>query len=237
VSSPQALLGVQHLTAGYSGTTVLSGVSFTVEAGTVALFIGANGAGKSTLGRAVVGLAETYAGQVRLAGQAVQTWAPHRRIAGGIGFVPQDPVTFPSFRVERCLSLAARHVPKQARRAKLEQVYELFPEVAANRHKRSELLSGGQQRMLGFAMSMCGNPKLIVVDEPSAGVAPALTTRLLGMLRDLARSQQMGILLIEQNVSAALEVADVVHVLRRGELAGVFRPDELRDRDNVWDLL
>jgi branched-chain amino acid transport system ATP-binding protein len=237
MNSPPTLLGVQDLTAGYSGNRVLFDISFTVEAGTIALFVGANGAGKSTLGRAVIGLAETYTGHVRLAGQAVETWAPDRRIAGGIGFVPQNPVTFPSFRVERCLSLAARHVPKQERQARLERVYELFPEVAAKRHARSELLSGGQQRMLGFAMAMCGNPKLIVVDEPSAGVAPALTTRLLGMLRDLARSQQMGIMLIEQNVSAALEVADVVHVLRRGELAGVFRPDELRDRDNVWDLL
>jgi ABC-type branched-subunit amino acid transport system ATPase component len=215
------LLTVEDLHAGYaSGIDVLQGLSLTVPRGSLSLIIGPNGAGKSTLLKVLFGLLRPHRGRVRFADAAIDGLEPHAVKALGIGFVPQEINVFPLLSVEENLRMGGYLLRRDKARlsARLAQVYEIFPVLAARRREPAGALSGGQGRMLSFAREMMTQPALMLVDEPTAGLAPALVDQVYELLQIARRSIGATILLVDQNVEDAVRHADVVYMLDLGRI-------------------
>jgi branched-chain amino acid transport system ATP-binding protein len=205
-----ALLEVGGLVAGYGSGTVLRGVDLTVREGEVLAVVGRNGMGKTTLLRAVMGLVIRRAGSVRLSGADVSALGPTAVARAGAGYVPQGRRVFPTLTVDEHLQVAQR-----PGRWSPEAVYGLFPRLAERRRQGGGRLSGGEQQMLAVGRALCGNPTLLLLDEPSEGLAPTVVESVIDLVR-LLRAEGMGILLVEQDLNAALRAADRVAVLERG---------------------
>ena len=215
-----ALLDIADLHAGYaSGVDILQGISLTVEAGSVTVVIGPNGAGKSTLLRTLFGLLKPHRGTVRFAGQEIGGREPAAVKALGIGYVPQEINVFPLLTVEENLRMCG-WILRRDRAAfsrALERVFETFPLLAQRRHEPAGALSGGQGRMLSVAREMMTAPTLMLVDEPTAGLAPALVAQVYELLQ-AARQSGSTILLVDQNVEDALRHADDVYLIDLGRV-------------------
>jgi branched-chain amino acid transport system ATP-binding protein len=203
-----ATLAIDELVAGYEpGVPIVRGVSLEAARGEIVALLGPNGAGKSTLVRAVAGLVRVESGRVRLDGEDVTGRAPHALARAGLGYVPQVENVFTRLSVEEHLLLAASTVARSERRRRVTAMYDLFPDLAAWRRLRAGALSGGQRQMLALARALVPAPRVLLLDEPSAGLAPVLVEAVLGRLRD-ARRTGVTIVLVEQNTRAALAVAD-----------------------------
>jgi len=215
-----ALLDIADLHVGYvSGVDVLQGISLTVEAGSVTVVIGPNGAGKSTLLRTIFGLLRPHRGHVRFAGQEIGSREPAAIKALGIGYVPQEINVFPLLTVEENLRMGG-WILRRDRAAfarALERVFETFPLLAQRRHEPAGALSGGQGRMLSVAREMMTAPTLMLVDEPTAGLAPALVAQVYELLQ-AARKAGSTILLVDQNIEDALRHADEVYLIDLGRV-------------------
>ena len=221
------MLEVQNLSAGYATGTVLRGVSLGVAEGEVLALLGRNGMGKTTLLRAIAGLRPPglTQGSVRVEGEEVSTLPSYRVARRGVSLVPQGRRVFGSLTVEENLQIVAR--PNGA--WDLGRVYDLFPRLVERRRQAGSTLSGGEQQMLDIGRSLMTNPRLLLMDEPSEGLAPAVLDLILDRLRQLKQHGQ-AVLLAEQNVDLALAVADRVCVLgEAGRIAWSGRPATLRD--------
>jgi branched-chain amino acid transport system ATP-binding protein len=221
------MLEGQNLSAGYATGTVLRGVSLGVAEGEVLALLGRNGMGKTTLLRAIAGLRPPglTQGSVRVEGEEVSTLPSYRVARRGVSLVPQGRRVFGSLTVEENLQIVAR--PNGA--WDLGRVYDLFPRLVARRRQAGSTLSGGEQQMLAIGRSLMTNPRLLLMDEPSEGLAPAVLDLILDRLRQLKQHGQ-AVLLAEQNVDLALAVADRVCVLgEAGRIAWSGRPATLRD--------
>jgi branched-chain amino acid transport system ATP-binding protein len=221
------MLEVQNLSAGYATGTVLRGVSLGVAEGEVLALLGRNGMGKTTLLRAIAGLRPPglTQGSVRVEGEEVSTLPSYRVARRGVSLVPQGRRVFGSLTVEENLQIVAR--PNGA--WDLGRVYDLFPRLVKRRRQAGSTLSGGEQQMLAIGRSLMTNPRLLLMDEPSEGLAPAVLDLILDRLRQLKQHGQ-AVLLAEQNVDLALAVADRVCVLgEAGRIAWSGRPATLRD--------
>ena len=204
------LLEVAGLRAGYAGGTVLHGVDLTVERGRAVALLGRNGAGKSTLLAAVMGLLRPTAGAVRLQGLDLAGRPAHQVARAGVALVPQGRRVFADLTVDQNLQVAtARRTtgPWTPARA-----YELLPQLAERRRHRADQLSGGEQQMLAVARALLLNPRLLLLDEPSDGLAPAVVVQVARLLADL-RDQGLAIFLVEQDLRTAIAVADDIAVL------------------------
>lgn len=232
------LLSVQGLIAGYGGKAILSGVSFTVPRGTVVLFIGHNGAGKSTVLKALMGLLPGATGEVVLDGERLGAPNIRRNIKAGMNIVLQHQGLFPNLTVLDNLALGAysASLPRRAVRQRVEEVVTLFPRLRERSHSSARLLSGGEQRMLSIGIALMTHPRILLIDEPSAGLAPAMVDSVMTQIQSLQHGSGATILLVEQNVRAGLGIADTVEVIRLGRSAGHYRAADLRGRDNLWDL-
>ena len=214
------MLWVDRISAGYyPGIDVLSDLTLRATPGRITAVIGPNGAGKSTLLRAVFGLIHPRAGRIVFEGRDIQGLAAFARKRLGIGYVPQGPSTFPQMTVEENLLVGGWTIrrARPALRERLEHIYELFPQLAGIRRARAAVLSGGQLRMLSIAKELVAMPALLLVDEPTAGLAP----RVAGDVYDLlVRSRALGIavLLVDQNISEAVGVADDVYLIVMGRV-------------------
>ncbi len=211
------MLEVRDLWAGYDGMTVVRDVSLEVPAREATAVLGPNGAGKTTLFRAVVGLVRPQRGSVLFEGSPLQGLPPHEIARRGVVYVPAERELFPQLTVLENLELGA-YVCPEGFRSRLQLVFDLFPRLAERRGQRAGTLSGGEQQMLAIARALMARPKLILLDEPSTGLAPRLVAEL---YRQLEALQQEGvtILLAEQQVRAAMELCRRVYVLRRGRVA------------------
>ena len=208
-------LEVRDLEAGYEpGLPILRRASLAVMPGEIVALLGPNGAGKSTLVKACAGLVPVSAGQVLLDGRDITRVSPHRMVHEGLGFVPQTENIFANLTIAENLELAAAIV-RADRRAKLGQMYALFPDLARQRRLSAGRLSGGQRQMLAVARALVATPRLLVLDEPSAGLSPLLVGVVFEQLRRV-RESGVTILLVEQNVKAALALADRAVVLVEG---------------------
>jgi branched-chain amino acid transport system ATP-binding protein len=227
------MLSVERLSAGYGDIEVLRGMSLTVGTGEIVALVGANGAGKTTTLRTISGLIRPRAGQVRLDGERIDGLAPHEIVARGVSHVPEGRKIFPSLSVQENLDLGAYLHQAKARRAeRLERVLALFPILAERRRQMAGTLSGGEQQMLAIGRSLMGGPRLLMLDEPSLGLAPLVVDRIFEVIQTI-NAQGIPVLLVEQNVQRSLQIAHRAHVLEQGvvTLSGVGR--ELMAREEV----
>ena len=210
------LLEMEALDTYYGKSHVLRGVSFGVPRGAVTVLIGRNGAGKTTTLRSVMGLTPPRQGHVRFDGRDVTGELPHRMFRLGVGYVPEGRQIFPELTVAENLRLATRATAATARWPR-DRIFEYFPALRERWQQKGKSLSGGEQQMLAVARALAGEPELLLLDEPSQGLAPLLV-RALGELLQRLRGEGLTILLVEQNVRLALAVADRVAVLSKGTL-------------------
>jgi branched-chain amino acid transport system ATP-binding protein len=216
ISAAEPLLDVVGLSTGYGKIGVLRGVDLTVGAGEVVALLGPNGAGKTTLLRAVSGLLP-WSGRVRFAGRDLAGLGPGETAQAGLVHVIEGHRVFTQLAVQDNLLLAAYDLPRGERAARVEEVFALFPEIATKRRERAAALSGGQQQILAVAQGLVRRPRLLMLDEPSAGLSPVLVDRVLVMARRL-RETGTAVLLVEQLIEKALALADRVYALARGSI-------------------
>jgi branched-chain amino acid transport system ATP-binding protein len=221
-------LEVEGLHTYYGESHVLHGVSLRVDPGEVLAILGRNGMGKTTLIRSIVGFTPPREGRVRYKDTELTTLPPYRMVDLGMALVPQGRRVFPSLSVRENLDVA-RHGTGQW---SLEQVYALFPRLRERAGNRANKLSGGEQQMLAIGRALMSNPDLLLLDEPTEGLAPLLVREVGRVLAELKRGG-LSILLVEQNLGLALSVADRIHVLSRGQIVHTGTPGELMRNDDV----
>ena len=227
------ILAIEDIKVRYSGLPVLQGVSLHVEAGETVSVLGANGAGKSTLLRAVMGAQPAFAGRILFAGREIQKRRTADIVGLGIVYVPEEKMLFSPITVEENLLLGAYVLRDEAQiRANLEFVYRMFPRLAERRRQAASTLSGGEQQMVAIGRGLMSNPKILMLDEPSLGLAPVLVDEVLDTVRKL-KEEGMTILLVEQNVREALDLADRGYILQTGRIVGEGSGAELMDSDQV----
>ena len=225
-------LEVSGLKAAYGDIQVLHGIDFSVDEGQIAVILGANGAGKTTTLRALCAMVSTE-GSVRLAGEELSGQRTADIVRRGVAHVPQGRGTFPDLSVEENL-MAGAYVRSDADvRSDMEQWFETFPVLGERRAQAAGSLSGGEQQMLAIARALMLRPSLLLLDEPSLGLAPMITRSLFDQLTSINATAGTTMLVVEQNASLALGVADVAYVLEAGEVALSGPADELAADDNV----
>jgi branched-chain amino acid transport system ATP-binding protein len=209
------MLSIEDLRSGYGRIEALHGVSIDVAAGEIVSLLGANGAGKTTLLRAISGVQPISGGRIRFEGRELDGLPAHRRVALGIAQVPEGRQVFAPLSVEDNLKLGAWTRRDASLAAELAMMYELFPLLAARRHASAGMLSGGEQQMLAISRALMAKPRLLLLDEPSMGLAPMLVEQILDTVRRLKQTG-LTVLLVEQNARAALAIADRGYVLELG---------------------
>ena len=212
------MLEILDLKVAYGPIKALDGVSFTVPRARIVALLGANGAGKTTAIRAISGLAAPRAGRILLAGKEIQGLKTHEIIRRGLAVVPEGRRIFANLTVLENLLLGAYFRNKAAWLPDLKKVYELFPRLQERRDQGGGTLSGGEQQMLALGRALMSRPRLLLLDEPSLGLAPLLVQEVFHIIRQL-NGQGVTILLVEQNAAAALEIAHYGYVLENGRLA------------------
>jgi branched-chain amino acid transport system ATP-binding protein len=215
---PEPLLSVKRLESGYGKIRVLHGVDLQVSAGEVVALLGPNGAGKTTLLRALSGLLPVNAGEVRFDGKDFTHITPREAARAGLVHVIEGHRVFTQISVIDNLLLAGYDLPRTERTARTEEALSFFPEIAEKRHERGGALSGGQQQMLTVAQGLVRRPRLLMLDEPSAGLSPVLVDRVLDVI-DKLRQQGTAVLLVEQLLEKALASADRVYAVVQGHIA------------------
>jgi branched-chain amino acid transport system ATP-binding protein len=227
------LLQLSGLAAGYGAKTVISEVSFALEPGQILAYLGHNGAGKTTTLKTVMGLLPPRAGEVTFDGQRIERLAVSQRVAMGLRLLPEGRGIFPDLSVAENIDVvAARNASGQAMFG-IADVYRLFPVLEERRTTRAGSLSGGQQQMLALGLAILGTPRCLLLDEPSIGLAPNLVERLFQQVHDVCKSHAMTAILVEQNVAAAMKIADRVIIMNNGRIVFDGLPQEARE-SNFW---
>jgi branched-chain amino acid transport system ATP-binding protein len=228
-----ALLEVTDLHAGYGPTNVLSGIGFTVEAGGITALLGANGAGKTSTLRAVCGMIRRR-GAIRFAGQSIETRATEDIVRLGLAHVPDGRGTFVQLTTEENLRVGAMTRRDRVGVAgDMEKVYGYFPRLRERRGQQAGTLSGGEQQMLAIARALMLRPKLLVLDEPSFGLAPMVVQDIFRIMRTVNQQEKVSILLVEQNAKLALELADHAYLLETGKVVLGGPAAQIRDDESV----
>jgi branched-chain amino acid transport system ATP-binding protein len=224
------MLDLANINAYYGESHILHGVSLTVRPGEVICLLGRNGAGKTTTIMTVMGYLHPRTGQIRYNGRDIATLAPYAVSRLGVGFVPQERGIFPSLTVRENLTVFAR--AGNSGYWTLQRVFELFPSLSARERNLGFQLSGGEQQMLSIARALMLNPTLLLLDEPSEGLAPMIVQEIIEVLRRL-KGEGLAVLLVEQNLRTAFAVADRHHVMNKGEICFTGTTAELEGNDAV----
>jgi len=230
-----ALLELEDVHTAYGLSRVLFGISLHVNEGECVCLLGRNGVGKTTTLRSVMGLTPPSAGQVRFKSRDITGWAPYRIARAGIGFVPEDRRVFAELSVWENLEVAERAAARPGRFT-IEGVFGLFPVLRELRNRQGGLLSGGEQQMLTIARTLMGNPDVLLLDEPSEGLAPLVVKALLAQIGEL-KTQGLTILLAEQGVEFSLALADRVYVLEKGAVRFTGAAATLKSDRTLLDQL
>ncbi|ADJ63953.1 ABC transporter ATP-binding protein [Herbaspirillum seropedicae] len=223
----QCLLQVQGLHGWYADAHILFGLDLEIRAGEVVALMGRNGAGKSTTLKALMGLLERRQGQIRLAGRDIGKLAPHQRARLGLGYVPEDRRIFTELSVLENLETGRQPPRPGAPHWTPQALFELFPNLGAMPQRLGGRMSGGEQQMLTIARTLMGNPRLLLLDEPSEGVAPVIVEQMAAMIQELKRSG-IAILLCEQNLHFASLVCDRGYLLDQGRIVAAGTPASLQ---------
>jgi branched-chain amino acid transport system ATP-binding protein len=231
--STQPVLEIESLNVYYDAIHAIKGISLTVEPGEIVTMIGANGAGKSTTLRTISGLVRPRSGSIRFTGREISEWEPHEIVAAGISHVPEGRRIFANISVRENLELGAyARTEKASKRDDLEKVYLLFPRLKERAKQSGGTLSGGEQQMLAIGRAMMAKPKLLLMDEPSLGLAPTLVR---DIFRTIAEINESGttVLLVEQNARAALQIAQRGYVFETGRITLSDKAAALLDNEQV----
>jgi branched-chain amino acid transport system ATP-binding protein len=229
----RAVLDLVGLTGGWGPTTIVEHLRLSVAAGETVAIVGRNGVGKTTLLELIAGRAQRQAGDIRLNGQNMNRLPIHERARAGIGYVPQQREIFASLTVREHLAIAARagHWSK-------DRIFELFPSLAARLDSPGAHLSGGEQQMLAIARALVTNPSVLLMDEPSEGLAPVVVEQLVAAMRSLVGGRTLAVLLVEQRVDIALDLASRCIVMDRGTIVGDARSEDYRNgRIDVTEMM
>ena len=215
------MLDVVNVVAGYETSRVLNGISLNVRAGEVVALFGRNGVGKTTTLKTIMGWLSPSSGDIRLDGRSIAGWSPDRICRAGIGFIPEDRRVFPTLSVEENLCLGGFQAPRRPRsetQRLLEEIYGQFPRLAERRRQAGNTLSGGEQQMLVIGRALMGAPRLLLIDEPSEGLAPKIVREVFDAVRSIA-ARGIAILLVEQHVKQAADIIDRIYVVEKGTIA------------------
>ena len=226
-----SLLEIKDLRVSYGGIEALKGISFHVEEGQIVTLIGANGAGKSTTLRAISGLAPVKSGAILYDGQAINGLNPQKIVSMGVGMVPEGRRVFPNLTVLENLKIGA-YLRRDDLKHDIEYVYSLFPRLRERSWQMAGTLSGGEQQMLAVGRALMMKPRILMMDEPSLGLAPLVIRDIFEIIKTL-HAQGLTILLVEQNANAALKVADYAFVLQTGMMGVQGTGAELLDNPEV----
>ena len=226
-------LALDAVSAGYGETVVLENISFALAEGETLSIIGRNGVGKTTLLATVMGHNTLHRGELRLHGRTIARLAPHRRCRAGLGYVPQEREVFPSLSVRENLEVAARSGPWT-----IDKVFAMFPRLAERQRNRGNQLSGGEQQMLAIARALVGNPSVVLMDEPSEGLAPVIVEELARAVKRLAATEGLTMIVVEQNTRLALDISPRTAVMDRGRIVYDGPSEELkRDTKKLHQLI
>lgn len=231
------VLAVEHLRAGYGGKQVLTDVSLTLERGQIAALLGHNGAGKTTVFKTIVGLLPAVSGHVWLNGVDITKSSCFQNVKRGLVFLPQERAVFGQLSVRDNLLLGANATANRSERQKrLDRVLEMFPILRERWDQTAVTLSGGQQRMLSIGIALMAGARVLLLDEPSLGLAPTLAQGLINAIKELVERDGLSVLLVEQNVALALQVAERISVMRMGQIVAEENREDMLAREKLWEL-
>jgi branched-chain amino acid transport system ATP-binding protein len=223
------LLKAEHIDCGYEDLQVLFDVSLNIEAGEIVAIIGPNGSGKSTLLKALYGLLSIWEGKIFFEGKPVQKLSVIDRIKAGLSFSPQGNRVFDELNVYENLEIGGFLLPKKERNERIDLALDIFPSLKDKLPKSAGNLSGGEQQILALARVLVTKPKILLLDEPSLGLAPNLISDLFDHLKQINQEQGITILIVEQKVREVMQFADRLYAIRLGKVAWEGRPDDLKD--------
>lgn len=231
------LIQLKDLKVGYGKKTVVHGVSLAVDKREIVALFGHNGAGKTTTLKGIIGLLQPSGGEIVYSDYPITGHSPTANVKDGITFIPQERVTFGALNVRENLELGAYTLRSRAEvESRLEIVHKLFPILKEREWQRSRTLSGGEQRMLSMGMGMMVHPRLLLLDEPSLGLAPLLVQRLMDNVQEIQKTMGTAVILVEQNVKQALRIAQRVYVMKMGRIILEESAEEFLKRGSWWDL-
>lgn len=229
-------LVLTSVVSGYGKKTVVFDATMTVPAGHITVLLGHNGAGKSTILKTIQGLVPVDSGSITFDGEDITRSTPRSNVRRGIAFMPSELFVYDDLSVDDNLIAASLAVPKSQRSYSISDIHDLLSMLKDRGAQLAGTLSGGQKRMLSTGMLLMANPRLMLLDEPSLGLAPAVVDQLFDFYRSLASDSGLGILLVEQNVGEALRIGDGVYALRSGRIFLHESAENLRKRTEFWDL-
>jgi len=233
----ELLLETKDLQAGYGRKQVVFDLNMTVAVGEVVAIFGHNGCGKSTSMRTILGVLPPLGGQVIYQGVDITGMPSRNNVRNGMALIPSERFVFQDLSVTDNLLLGGANDHDEKRRAvHLEMVYSLFPILKERSTQLAGTMSGGQQRMVSLGIALMSNPKLLILDEPSLGLAPSVVEQIFNVVRDLVNTTGLSVLLLEQNVGPALKISDRGYVMRSGRVVLEETIEQMRARDSYWDF-
>jgi urea ABC transporter ATP-binding protein UrtE len=230
------VLRVEAVHASYGAVPVLTGVDLELRGGEILVLLGRNGVGKTTLMRVLIGLLKPTSGQIELEGRSVTRSHPHALACAGVAYVPQGRGIFPRLTVRENLMVGTR-ARTDGNDAIPEQVFSYFPWLKERLSQMGGTLSGGEQQMLAIGRALCGQPKVLLLDEPSEGIQPNIVHQLGGLIGRIVETTGVAVLLVEQNLDLALQVAQRVLVMEKGRIVHESTPDTFRDEKTIREFL
>jgi len=233
---PLALLAVQNIFVYYRDALILNDVSLTVDRGEIVCVLGRNGVGKSTLLRSIVGLTPPRGGRIFFGGRLISGRFPYQIVRAGIGYVPQGRLIFPELTVEENLRVGTFISAQPTRRIEPD-VFDYFPFLRDRLKQKGGRLSGGEQQMLAIARALAGDPRIMILDEPTEGIQPSIIQRILELIRNLNRERGLTILLVEQNIDFAFDLSSRGYIIEKGRAVTEGGVDLLREDHTVKNYL
>ncbi len=228
-----SFLKIDNLSVAYNGIFALRGVDIEVGLGEVVSILGPNGAGKTTLLRTISGLVQPSGGSIAFRDQSLLGLPPYAIVRKGVAHVPEGRQVFPALSVQENLEVASSLLKADARADQIKFVYDLFPELARRKKQLASTLSGGEQQMLAIGRAMTLGSDLIMVDEPSMGLAPVVVSRIFKTLREVMRQRCLTLLLVEQNAKLSLPLSDRIYILTQGRITLSGKADELMGQEEI----
>ena len=232
-----SLLSIENLTVKYKGITALDGIDMHIEEGEVVSVLGPNGAGKTTLLRAITGLVPPENGSsIRFRDDQLIGTLAYRIVKKGISHVPEGRQVFPLMSVHENLEVAGVNVPVRERQGRIDTVYQLFSELSTRKSQQAGSLSGGEQQMLAIGRALVSKSDIVLIDEPSMGLAPVIVKRIFKTLKEIVRSTHLTLLIVEQNAKLSLPLSDRIYVLSQGKITMHEKVSDIRDNQVLRDM-